>query len=42
MNADAKLNTAGEGATKKRKTHPPQTTKRYRFKKHKYKKNKNV
>ena len=32
LNADAKLNTAGEGATKKRKTNPPQTTKRYRFK----------
>ena len=33
LNADAPRNTAREGATKKRKTNPPQTTtKEYRFK----------
>ena len=40
MNTDAPKNTAGEGATKKRKTNPPQTTKKAPFQTHKNKKNK--
>ena len=39
MNADARINTAREGATKKRKTKPPQTTKKVPFPNHKNKKN---
>jgi len=37
LNTDAPLNTAREGATKKRKTNPPQTTKKVPFQKHKNK-----
>jgi hypothetical protein len=40
LNADAEPNTAREGATKKRKDQPPQTTKKVPFQTHNNKKNK--